>query len=52
MNGLLHFTDVFLFVLVVIILFRSGRFLEVAHRLERLDSDLREEWRFFRPQSC
>jgi hypothetical protein len=48
MNGLLHFTDLLLFVLVVIILFRSGRFLDVAQRLERLDSDLRGEWRTFR----
>ena len=48
MDGLLHFTDVFLFVLVVLILFGSGRFLDVAQRLERLDSDLRGEWRSFR----
>ncbi len=48
MNGLLHFTDVFLFVLVLLLLFSSGRFLEVAQRLERLDSDLRAEWRSFR----
>jgi len=48
MDMLLHSTDVLLFVLVVLILFRSGRFLEVAQRLERLDSDLRGEWRRFR----
>jgi len=48
MNGLLHFTDLLLFVLVVLILFRSGKILEVAQHLERLDSDLRGEWRNFR----
>ena len=48
MNGSLHFTDIFLFVLVLLLLFGSGRFLEVAQRLERLDSDLRGEWRRFR----
>jgi len=48
MNGLLHFTDLLLFLLAVLILFRSGRFLDVAQRLERLDSDLRGEWRSFR----
>jgi len=48
MNGLVHSSDVFLFVLVVVILFRSGKFLEVAERLQRLDSDLRGEWRSFR----
>ena len=47
MDGLLHLTDLLLFVLVVVILFCSGSFLEVAQRLERLDSDLRGEWRSF-----
>jgi hypothetical protein len=47
MDGLLHFTDLLLFVFVVLILFRSGTFLEIAQRLERLDSDLRGEWRSF-----
>ena len=47
MNGLLHFTDTLLFVLVLLLLFSSGRFLDVAQRLERLDSDLRGEWRSF-----
>ena len=48
MDVLLHFTDLLLFVLVVIILSRSGRFLDVARHLERLDADLRVEWRSFR----
>ncbi len=47
MDGLLHFTDLLVFLLVVLILLRSGTFLEIAQRLERLDSDLRGEWRSF-----
>ena len=45
MNGLLHVTDLVLFVFVVFVLFRSGLILRVAQRLDRLDSDLRGEWR-------
>ena len=48
MNGLVHFGDVVLFVFVLFILFRSGKLLEIAQRLERLDSELRGEWRSFR----
>jgi len=56
MGGLLHFSDIFIFLLIVLMLLGSGRFLDIAQRLERMDSDLRAEWNSFRaalfPAKC
>jgi hypothetical protein len=37
MGGFLHFSDIVLFLLIVLMQFGSGRFLDIAQRLERMD---------------